>query len=198
MARRVLPTIIGLVCALLAHHFAPTFVVPPAPSTRPWQGRQCRGSPMQDGSGRSAAPVPTRGRVAQHALPDILVGFDLDPLKFGTLAVSIVGLGFGYLQSPEGKKLQAVQKLMQPFKLPKASNVVVERTVMDDIKKRLEKWGKNGKGHTTVIAGLAGSGKSTAMEHVLDGFRGVLWVPVQEPDWKSQMQQQLGVSGVAS
>ena len=215
MTRRGSRALLGVLFVLLSRLTARPFIGASAPIVRTWQGVHCRGSRLRvnekkpvavghTGRWRGATAImPVRGGITKHAMPELELGFSPEWWQVVAAVVTIL-VGWrqqdiDYRQSRDFKKSEAVKQLMEPFKLPPtASNVVVERTVMDDIKKRVQKWGKDGNGDTTVIAGLAGSGKSTAMEHALKGVRGVLWVPVQEPDWKSQLQQQLGVEGVAT
>ena len=91
--------------------------------------------------------------------------------------------------SPEGKIQEALAKAMELFEPSRLQDEVIQRPVMETIRKRIESWQQ----HATIIGGRYQSGKSVATEEALRGVRGVVRFTIRSADWADRMCKQLGV-----
>ncbi|CAJ1390439.1 unnamed protein product [Effrenium voratum] len=91
--------------------------------------------------------------------------------------------------SSEGKIRAAVAKAMKPFEPSRLQDEVIQRPVMETIRKRIESWQQ----HATIIGGRYQSGKSVATEEALRGVRGVVRFSIESADWKRMMFEELKV-----
>ena len=80
---------------------------------------------------------------------------------------------------------------MEPFPPQKKTAEVAERSITDDIRRRILHWNH----HATIIAGRFGSGKTVALEEALRGMQCVYVRKVNGNDWEEQLFRRLGLDG---
>ena len=92
-------------------------------------------------------------------------------------------------ESKEGRIQAAVDRMLQPFPPQTKKENVVNRDIINDIRKRIEDWRR----HATIIAGRYGCAKTVALEEALRDMQGVYVHTVEGSGWKKELYAVLGL-----
>ena len=83
---------------------------------------------------------------------------------------------------------QAVEKLLRPYEVTEPQKQVVERDVMDVVKRIISDWQPNA---ATVVNGRYSAGKTVAVNEALRGVRGVFQFDIKSADWEKLMHEKM-------
>ena len=80
-----------------------------------------------------------------------------------------------YEESREGRVKAFVKKMKEPYAPRLSFDQVVQRGIMDDLRRRIKNWTQ----HATLIAGRFEGGKTVALQEALRGMQGIIFWSVR-------------------